>query len=163
MTQTHFTLTKAPFFDKELERLKATPKEIEREIRNELISTAVFIRNQIIKSMRKSPKKVRINPRNGRGYWWLSGGKVHTPSSPGFAPRVDTGDLIKSILMDVRAGEVEVGSNLKGKDGKYPIFLEFGTDKMEARPWIRPAYEDAKREMMASIMTRIKKTIRQSR
>lgn len=155
-----FTLLPDARFDSEIKRLKATPEAIEKAIREELIVMAVDIRNRIIKSMRKSPKIVRINPKTGRGCWWISGGKVHTPSSPGYAPRVDTGDLIKSIKMDVGTDQAEVGSNLQGKDGKYPVFLEYGTKNMEARPWLEPAFDGGKRLFYSTIRNNILRAIR---
>ena len=83
-------LEKGPGWKKEIEKLGATPFVIEETIKNELISTAVFIRNRIIRSMRKTPKTGRIYNR---------GTKQHISSSPGYAPAVDTAGLLKSIKM----------------------------------------------------------------
>jgi HK97 gp10 family phage protein len=166
--RSHFTFTKAPDFDQELKKLKATPKAIEKAISEEFITTANVIRNHIIKSMRSTPritrpKKNRVTGSQSGNYNWMSGGKLHIPSSPGYAPAVDTGDLIKSIKMDVRLHEVEIGSNLKGKKGKYPIFLEFGTENMEARPWLEPAYMVGKRDFYTNIRRNVINSIRRAR
>lgn len=162
-----FTLEKGSDFDKELKRLKATPKAIEKAVKKELITMAVGIRNHIIRSMRSTPRVTRLktiansNAKNPKGNFnWMSGGKLHIPSSPGFAPAVDTADLIKSIKMDVRSSEVEVGSNLTGKDGKYPIFLEFGTKNMAARPWLEPAFIDEKRVFFSTIRNNVLRAIK---
>lgn len=144
-------------FDREMRRLKATPEAIADAVKKELLSTAVFIRNRIIKSMRRTPK-------TGRRYRKTKNKNVfHIASSPGYAPAVDTGDLLKSIKMDVRLSEVEVGSNLSGKNGKYPAFLEFGTRKMDARPWLKPAVDDGKREFQSTIRRRVINAIHRAR
>lgn len=163
-----FTFTKVPDFDAELKRLKATPKAIEKAIKDELITTAVFIRNHIIKSMRKTPRITRPKRNSMTGgqsgnYNWMSGGKMHIPSSPGYAPAVDTGDLIKSIKMDVRQNEVEVGSNLTGEEGGYPIFLEFGTKFMEARPYLEPAFIDGKMDFFVGIRKNVLNAIKKAK
>jgi len=157
MAKANLTLTKDRNFDKEMRRLKATPEAIADAVRKELLSTAVFIRNRIIKNMRNTPK-------TGRRYRKTKNKNIfHTASSPGYAPAVDTGDLLKSIKMDVRLSEVEVGSNLTGKKGKYPVFLEFGTKNMDARPWLSPAFEDGKREFRSTIRRRVINAIRRAR
>lgn len=147
-------------FDAELRRLKATPAKIEKAIRDELITMAVDIRNRIIVSMRRTPRITRPKKNSVTGsqfgnYNWISGGKLHIPSSPGYAPAVDTGGLIRSIKMDVRTNEVEVGSNMSGKKGKYPVYLEYGTKNMEARPYLEPAFMDAKRLFYSTIRNNI--------
>ena len=163
-----FTLLPDKDFNGEVRRLKATPRAIHRAVEEELISTAVFIRNRIIQNMRSTPRITRPKQNKSTGgqsgnYNWMIGGKLHIPSSPGYAPAVASSDLIKSILMDVRANEVEVGSNLKGKKGKYPIFLEFGTKNMDARPWLEPAFDDGKRDFFTHIRKRVLQTIRNPR
>lgn len=162
-----FTLEPDIRFAAELKRLKATPKKIEKVIRDELITMAVGIRNHIIRSMRSTPRKTRLktpgnsNALNPSGNFnWMSGGKLHIPSSPGFAPAVDTGGLIKSIKMDVRSGEVEVGSNITGAFGGYPTHLEEGTKNMAARPWLEPAFISERRQFINTIRNNILNSIR---
>jgi hypothetical protein len=107
---------------------------------------AIGMRNTIITSMRNSPA-------TGKRYYRRStrGGKrvYHRASSPYKPPRVDSGDLVRSIDVDARIGEIEVGSRIGGhfqaKHGKrlnwsYPAFLESGTKHMKPRPWLGPAY-----------------------
>lgn len=99
---------------------------------------AVEIRNEIVLSMRNSPATGKLYLRGYRQT--KKGGQrpvFHRASQPGFAPRPDSGDLIRSIIMDARMTEVEVGSVIT--DPPYPRWLEEGTQKMEARPWLWPA------------------------
>jgi HK97 gp10 family phage protein len=62
-------------------------------------------------------------------------GKAHVPSRPGEPPNRDTGvlqgHLENQLVKDLVA---EVSSN-----APYAAALEFGTSKMEARPYMRPA------------------------
>jgi HK97 gp10 family phage protein len=62
------------------------------------------------------------------------------PSSPGEAPAVDTGRLRASIThrveMDSGEAVAYVGTNVK-----YAPYLEFGTSRMAARPFMVPAIE----------------------
>lgn len=75
---------------------------------------------------------VPVRPRN----------KPHTASAPGDAPAVDSGDLRRSIgVKKIGDGHYRVGTNLK-----HGLHLEFGTRKMAARPWARPATEKVRRK-----------------
>ena len=65
-------------------------------------------------------------------------------SNPGDPPNSDRGRLIVSIKFDFqRQGLVgRVGSNLS-----YAKDLEFGTERMEARPWLAPAVEEVNKDI----------------
>lgn len=62
------------------------------------------------------------------------------PSAPGEAPAVDTGRLRASIAhrVEMESGEA-VG--LVGTSVEYAPWLEFGTTRMQARPFMVPAIE----------------------
>ena len=67
-------------------------------------------------------------------------GKFHVPSAPGSAPNQDTGVLGNNIEnVQVEPLLVEVSSN-----ASYSSALEFGTSRMEPRPFMAPA-RDAER------------------
>ena len=67
--------------------------------------------------------------------------KPHTASAPDEAPAVDSGRLRQSITaLHVGEGRWRVGTN-----AFYAIYLEFGTRRMAARPFIRPALEKVMR------------------
>lgn len=62
-------------------------------------------------------------------------GKNHVPSSPGEPPNADTHVLDRSIeTVQVAPLKVEVSAN-----APYAAALEFGTSKMQARPYMAPA------------------------
>lgn len=70
--------------------------------------------------------------------------RVVNVSAPGDPPNTDTGRLVQSIQMNFLDGGMtgQVGTNLK-----YGAYLEFGTTKMRARPWLAPALMETADEM----------------
>ena len=96
--------------------------------------------------------KIQQGTKTGRVYDTLfftaANGKVipygsrprHKASAPGEAPASDTGTLIGSIYHE-REGDLTyaVGTRLG-----YAEYLEYGTSRMAARPFFRPAVEQIK-------------------
>ncbi len=111
-----------------IQRLKDDAAELVKE---EVVGTAIDIRNTVILSMRNTPK-------TGRVYRRQKGKKRHVASSPGNPPAIDTGELIRSITTDARRRTVEVGAEI---GAPHSLFLEKGTDKMGARPFLEPAMD----------------------
>ena len=63
-------------------------------------------------------------------------------SKPGDPPNTQSGVLIGSVRIQVdNAGETASVSSNK----KYAVHLEFGTKKMDARPWLQPAIDKNKK------------------
>lgn len=66
-------------------------------------------------------------------------------SVPGSAPAPDTGTLMRSITHDVKVFSTfktvigRVGSVITNPP--YPAYLENGTSRMAARPWLRPSLD----------------------
>jgi hypothetical protein len=72
-----------------------------------------------------------------------SGRNVYEPAPPGSPPGVRTGYLRRSIqFSEVINYSADIGTNLA-----YGYFLEYGTDKMRARPWTHRALNKARRPM----------------
>jgi len=65
------------------------------------------------------------------------------PSAPGEPPKLVTGQLRNSIdyRVDTSANSVTVTVQAAAP---YAGYLEFGTVKMAARPFLRPAFEESK-------------------
>ena len=75
----------------------------------------------------------------------------HTSSAPGQSPANWTGKLLKSIKIQKTKGMAFVYIT-----AKYAEFLEFGTSKMRARPFIMPAFIKTKK----MILDRLKRIAR---
>ena len=83
-------------------------------------------------------------------------GAGHVPSRPGEPPNRDTGEL-QSKLKSVPTGPIsaEVRS-----EAEYAAPLEFGTSRMAARPYIRPARDkelEPSRKRLAQQLNRLNK------
>lgn len=59
------------------------------------------------------------------------------PSKPGDPPHKQTGHLRRSVAAEVEGVVGRVGTNLN-----YGRWLEFGTARMAARPWLRRAFNE---------------------
>lgn len=80
--------------------------------------------------------KIQQGPKTGRLY--RGGNVVHQASAPGEAPANDTGTLMGSIYHEREADlTYTVGSRMV-----YAAYQEYGTSRMAARPFFRPAVED---------------------
>lgn len=83
---------------------------------------------------------IQGGPKSGKTY--RRGNVTHRASAPGQYPASDTGVLASSVRMIMpSAGSIrgEVGTNVT-----YGKYLEFGTSKMAARPWLLPSFKKAK-------------------
>lgn len=60
------------------------------------------------------------------------------PSSPGTGPAVRTGRLRSSITWELGHDAQGLFANI-GTNVEYAIYLEQGTDRMGARPFLKPA------------------------
>jgi HK97 gp10 family phage protein len=108
--------------------------------------TAQNVRTHAIRSIQKGPKTgaiydsifrtingkaVPVGSRTGNN---LSA--THRASAPGEAPATDTGRLANSLKADIQGVNATVFTNVD-----YAPFLEFGTRKIEPRPFLFPALE----------------------
>lgn len=106
-------------------------------------------------------------------------GKFHLASLPGSPPNVDSGRLRASVSTNhSRSAAIrgKVGAKAKAEDGvgrptetgknftavvgtnvEYGRYLELGTQKMAARPWLRPAFEKVLRGAKSFIIRPVNK------
>jgi len=111
-------------------KLKSLSTRAQSEMERALVKSTLDLHREAVLSIKKrsSGKQViRYRPR-----------RRVTVSRPGDAPNTDRGGLISSVAFNINkiALRSEVGSNLK-----YARWLEQGTKRMRARPWLGPAYK----------------------
>jgi len=133
--------------------LKALGKDMATALSNGVFITASDIRKDAIKSI-QAPSFGSYVKRSRQG----GGTYDHVAAKAGSAPNTDSGKLVASISveMDRDKAEALVGSNLD-----YAGWLEFGTKKMDARPWLQPALDKNKDNLNLNINKGIMAVIKQ--
>jgi HK97 gp10 family phage protein len=117
-----------------IKNLQKYGNDKDKKVQEVIDLTAQLVRTDAIKSMQSSPASGRTYKRRSI---------LHTASSSPNPPRVDQGDLVKSIKALVGRLEAFVGTNQK-----YGPHLEFGTQNMKPRPWLFPAFERQRRNFV---------------
>lgn len=84
----------------------------------------------------------------------VPGAEVIFAASQDLCP-VDTGFLKASGFVQIRSGDVEIGY-----DAPYASFVEFGTYKMAAQPFLRPAFDEYEDEALSAILDSVESHIR---
>lgn len=93
----------------------------------------------VVKTQFAARQGIGRGTKSGRVY--RRGGVTHQASAPGQYPASDTGRLLSSVQVVLPTAsrlEGEVGTNVM-----YGRFLEFGTSRMAARPWLLPSFIQA--------------------
>ena len=132
-----------------LKKFDTLKKDLETPFREVIAGGAQLIRGQAIRSIQTGPKSGRIyekyNPR-----------RTHRASAPGQAPASDTGNLVSQIrVREENKDLIKVESN-----ALYSSFLEFGTSKMLARPFLFPATERSRPKIIQAVFNRVVKEIK---
>jgi hypothetical protein len=107
---------------------------------------------------------------SGAGYFGGSKGKGYfrTRSAPGEPPAVDTGTLRNSVQSKPQyiAGTGMTSIVLTGlvagvnKDARIPRWLEYGTSRMKARPFIAPSLEVIRPSVAGTIGDQMQRSIK---
>ena len=101
------------------------------KVENSLVDAALLVHESAVKSILAkgsgSRTVTRYNPK-----------RQQLVSEPGNPPNSDMGTLVQSIQFEVDKDNLEayVGTNLK-----YGLYLEIGTTSTKARPWLLPAFQ----------------------
>ena len=133
---------------KVLSQLNRLGKDMEQPFQEVVKGGGQLIRGEAIKSIQSGAKSgvlyQKYNPR-----------REHRASAPGQAPASDTGNLVSKIIVKQKSSDVtNVESN-----ANYSAFLEYGTSKMEARPFMFPAFEKSKKPIINAVLNRVKQKI----
>lgn len=93
---------------------------------------------------------IKSPPASGRIYTRYYPYRKHQASAPGEYPNEDMGELAQSIRAEINPLEATVGSSLV-----YAYYLQFGTTKMEPRPWLTLAYAEAESIMRHELKNQV--------
>lgn len=103
----------------------------------------------VVKSDISQPGTLRYHPvdkKTGRAKASQKTVYNFTHSRPGNPPFKQKGNLRKSVAYEVVGLVGRVGSNLK--QPRYPLYLELGTRKMGARPYLRSNLKKYRRTLL---------------
>lgn len=115
--------------------MQQLPEKTRDSVSKTILAGANATRTIIIKGMQRTPPAPWFYKRG-------KSGRAHHPSLPGNFPATDSGALKGSILFDAEGFKFTIGSRIL--DPPYPKFLEEGTKRIFARPWLEPAMEQEK-------------------
>ena len=129
-------------------QLNKLNKQLEPDFQEIVKGGAQLIRGEAIKSIQQGAKSgivyEKYNPR-----------RTHRASAPGEAPASDTGNLVSKITVKQKSKNItNVESN-----ANYSAFLEYGTSKMQPRPFMLPAFEKSKKPITEATFKRVVKKI----
>lgn len=99
-----------------------------RAIQRGIVRGTEALRSEVLTQILNTAKTGRVYARRGL---------EHQASAPGEPPASDTGVLVRSIRSDFSRLDDNVGRVVVG--AAYGPHLEYGTQTMEPRPFLRPA------------------------
>lgn len=105
---------------KKLSRLETDFNELAQ---TEVKLAALEIHGEAVRSIQEHRSKGAPRARGGNS------------SKEGSPPNTDTGALVRSIKWQIDGNTAYIGTNII-----YGPMLEFGTENMGERPWLRPAF-----------------------
>ena len=133
---------------KVLSQLENLDKQLEPDFQEIVKGGAQLIRGEAIKSIQTGAK-------SGIVYQMYNPRREHRASAPGQAPASDTGNLVSKIIVKQKTRNItNVESN-----ANYSAYLEYGTSKMEPRPFMLPAFEKSKKPILDATFTRVVRKI----
>lgn len=134
---------------------KAVLQKVEAKVDRNLTKAALLVVRTVKDSFGSPPPEPRKHgggfKRNSSKKW-----KRGHPSRPGMPPHIQTGTLKRSISYDAPSKcHRRIGSTLQAQGGEgthsYAWYLEHGTKRMAARPYLRPALRRKRKEILAII------------
>ena len=133
--------------EKAVEALEKVKEDLENNMQEVLLGGGQLIRGEAIRSIQTGAK-------SGKTYKKYNPKRTHKASAPGEAPASDTGFLVSNIRVKDQKDFVEVRS-----EASYSKFLEYGTSKMLARPFMFPASEKSKPKIAEILFQKIKQSL----
>lgn len=116
------------------DRTREAVKAYEADLKRLVGKAGNLVRNTAVESITQGAK-------NGVQYELYNPRRTHKSSAAGEPPASDTGYLVNNIFLNV--DNDGLGASVESR-AEYSGFLEFGTQKMAARPFLQPALEENK-------------------
>ncbi len=137
-----------------MEGLEAALKELDDLAMKADDAIEDVVEDAIILTHELAVKGINSGPATGRVYQ-REDNTVHQASAPGQYPMADRGGLAASVSFDfTQAGEKFTGT--VGTNLVYGLYLETGTSRMAARPWLLRSIETAARNVANELRARLK-------
>ena len=129
---------------KVMSQLGRLNKDLEQPFQEVVKGGGQLIRAEAVKSIQSGAKSgivyEKYNPR-----------RSHRASAPGQAPASDTGNLVSKI----RVKQKNPNTTIVESGADYSAFLEYGTSKMQPRPFLFPAFEKSKEKITQAVFQRV--------
>jgi|AKVG01.1.fsa_nt_gi HK97 gp10 family phage protein len=122
----------------EIEGLEEFNKAITRFAKDNEKETDRLLADMAFDTQQEAVDLIRKPSKPGKTY--KRRGVTHTASAPFNPPNADTGNLMSNIKV-VRERMLNYTVGTRGSGAPYGLYLEFGTSKMKARPWLSPAVD----------------------
>lgn len=155
----------------EIEGVAAANKMLEQVAKECDFDLAKIVTDAALMTHSNAVISIQTGSRSGEVY--ERGGKTAQRSAEGEAPKTDTGNLVANITLQAGAtvyvkgmaggnpqvpkdkvlGGLTVGSR---KGAPHGFWLEFGTSKMGARPWLQPAFDKMKKDFLIPLAQKFK-------
>ena len=128
---------------------KSRSKEVEKQYLNQIQR---IIAKGAQDTMNTAKTSIQSHSSSGKTYEKYNPRRTHTASAAGNPPNTDTGFLASNItiVFDID----RLGASVESQ-AEYSEFLEFGTSKMQARPFLQPALEE-NRPKIRSLFARLR-------
>lgn len=140
-------------FSKTIKKLDKITADAKKEI-----AAALFVSGLKI----EENAKLSIAQEAKTGIIYQRGTVVHQASAPGEAPANDTGRLLNSFQVGAESNGMVVKIKAGTGTVDYAVHLEFGTDKMEARPFMKPALKKSRKFIHERMEKAIQKAIKKN-
>ncbi len=139
---------------KVLRKLKKLSVEATLGVESAVANGASMVRNTMVDSITQEAK-------HGRVYSVPGTRTKYVASAPGEAPAVATGNLLSNIEVEFSERNLvaEIGV-LEYAKVDYAAYLEFGTSKMAARPFLGPALNKNQKEITKIIRQEVKRALK---
>lgn len=106
--------------------------------------------------------KRRIMQGGKTGRIYKRGNRQHQASAPGEPPATDYGALVNSIETRISESSADYAESETGPTVAYGEGLEYGTSRMEARPYGRPTLDEDAEQIKDAIETSLTRLLQKA-